>query len=137
FVVGCGGGPGIREAANRGAYEAGGKTIGLNIELPHEQGQNPYVTPGLGFDFHYFFMRKFWFAYLAKALVIFPGGFGTLDELFEFLTLSQTRKLSRKLAVMMYGPDYSRRVLDFEPMVTWAAIPKEDLYGLHFGDTPD
>ena len=137
FVVCSGGGPGIMEAANRGAREAGGKTIGLNIQLPHEQGANRYITPGLGFNFHYFFMRKFWFAYLAKALVIFPGGFGTLDELFEFLTLSQTRKLSRKLAVVMYGPSYWRELIDFEPMVTWGAIDKQDLEYLKFCDTPD
>jgi uncharacterized protein (TIGR00730 family) len=137
FVVCSGGGPGIMEAANRGAREAGGKTIGMNIELPHEQGQNRYVTPGLGFDFHYFFMRKFWFAYLARALVIFPGGFGTLDELFEFLTLSQTRKLSRRLAVIMYGADYWRQVLDFQPMVEWEAIGKNDLRCLFFCDSPD
>jgi uncharacterized protein (TIGR00730 family) len=137
FAVCSGGGPGIMEAANRGAFEAGGKSLGLNIQLPHEQGLNPYVTPGLGFNFHYFFMRKFWFAYLAKAMVIFPGGFGTLDELFEFLTLSQTKKLSRKLAVVMYGPDYWRQVLDFEPMVTWEAIAKEDLDCLQFCDTPE
>jgi uncharacterized protein (TIGR00730 family) len=136
FVVCSGGGPGIMEAANRGAYEAGGKSIGLNIQLPHEQGQNRYVTPGLGFDFHYFFMRKFWFAYLAKALVIFPGGFGTLDELFEFLTLSQTHKLSRRLAVIMYGADYWRELLDFGPMVEWHAINKEDLDCLTFCDKP-
>jgi uncharacterized protein (TIGR00730 family) len=137
FVVCSGGGPGIMEAANRGANEAGGKTIGLNIQLPHEQGANRYITPGLGFNFHYFFMRKFWFAYLAKALVIFPGGFGTLDELFEFLTLSQTRKLSRKLAVVMYGPAYWRELFDFEAMVTWGAIDKSDLDCLKFCDTPD
>jgi uncharacterized protein (TIGR00730 family) len=136
FVVCSGGGPGIMEAANRGAYEAGGKSIGLNIQLPHEQGQNRYVTEGLGFDFHYFFMRKFWFAYLSKALVIFPGGFGTLDELFEFLTLSQTRKLSRRLAVIMYGSDYWRDVLDFRPMVEWEAIDKSDLECLTFCDSP-
>jgi uncharacterized protein (TIGR00730 family) len=137
FVVCSGGGPGIMEAANRGAYEAGGKSIGLNIELPHEQGQNRYVTPGLGFDFHYFFMRKFWFAYLAKALVIFPGGFGTMDELFEFLTLAQTRKLSRKLAVIMYGPEYWRELLDFKPMADWGAIDKSDLNCLTFCDRPE
>ena len=137
FVVCSGGGPGIMEAANRGAHEAGGKTIGLNIQLPHEQGPNRYITPGLGFNFHYFFMRKFWFAYLAKALVIFPGGFGTLDELFEFLTLSQTQKLSRKLAVVMYGPSYWRELIHFDPMVTWGAIGKEDLAPLKFCDTPD
>jgi uncharacterized protein (TIGR00730 family) len=136
FVVCSGGGPGIMEAANRGAHEAGGKTIGLNIELPHEQGHNRFITPGLGFDFHYFFMRKFWFAYLAKALVIFPGGFGTLDELFEFLTLAQTQKLSRKLSVVMYGPDYWREVLDFAPMVKWEAIAKDDLNFLTFCDSP-
>lgn len=136
FVVCSGGGPGIMEAANRGAYEAGGKTIGLNIQLPREQGQNRYVTPGLGFDFHYFFMRKFWFAYLAKALVIFPGGFGTLDELFEFLTLSQTQKLSRRLAVVLYGSTYWREVLDFRPMVTWEAIEETDLRCLTFCDSP-
>src|SRR6185436_6860404 len=127
FVVCSGGGPGIMEAANRGAYEAGGKSVGLNIRLPFEQGPNRYITKGLHFEFHYFFMRKFWFAYLAKALVIFPGGFGTLDEMFEILTLSQTRKLSKKLLVILYGTDYWDEVLDVKPLVEWGAIEKRDL----------
>ena len=127
FVVCSGGGPGIMEAANRGATEAGGKTVGLNIRLPFEQGPNPYITDGLHLEFHYFFMRKFWFAYLAKALVIFPGGFGTLDEMFEILTLDQTKKLSKKLGVILYGSDYWDQILHFQPLVEWGAINKEDL----------
>jgi uncharacterized protein (TIGR00730 family) len=127
FVVTSGGGPGIMEAANRGAFEAGGKTIGLNIRLPFEQGPNPYITEGLHFEFHYFFMRKFWFAYLAKALVIFPGGFGTLDEMFEILTLSQTRKLSKKLLVILYGSEYWNEVFDLRPLADWGAINESDL----------
>src|SRR5215470_5316887 len=127
FVVTSGGGPGIMEAANRGATEAGGKTIGLNISLPHEQGPNPYITDDLHFEFHYFFMRKFWFAYLAKALVIFPGGFGTLDEMFEILTLMQTDKLTKKIAVILYGREYWKDVLDLKPMVEWGAIAEKDL----------
>ena len=136
FVVTSGGGPGIMEAANRGAREAGGKTIGLNIRLPFEQGANPYITDGLGFEFHYFFMRKFWFAYLSKALVIFPGGFGTCDELFEILTLVQTDKLSKKIAVIMYGRDYWNQVLHFKPMAEWGAIAEKDLELLDYADTP-
>ena len=127
FVVCSGGGPGIMEAANRGASEAGGKTIGLNIRLPFEQGPNRYITKGLHFEFHYFFMRKFWFAYLAKALVIFPGGFGTLDEMFEILTLAQTRKLSKKLLVVLYGSEYWDAVLNVKPLVEWGAIEERDL----------
>ena len=127
FVVCSGGGPGIMEAANRGAREAGGKSIGLNIKLPFEQAPNRYITPDLLFHFHYFFMRKFWFAYLAKALVIFPGGFGTLDEMFEILTLAQTKKLSKKLLVVLYGTDYWDQVFRLEPLAEWGAINDEDL----------
>jgi uncharacterized protein (TIGR00730 family) len=136
FVVTSGGGPGIMEAANRGASEAGGKTVGLNIRLPFEQGANPYITEGLHFEFHYFFMRKFWFAYLAKALVVFPGGFGTLDELFEILTLVQTDKLSKKIGVVLYGRAYWEQVLDLKPMAEWGAIAEKDLELLHYADTP-
>jgi uncharacterized protein (TIGR00730 family) len=137
FVVCSGGGPGIMEAANRGAREAGGKTIGLNIRLPYEQGPNPYISPGLHFEFHYFFMRKFWFAYLAKALVIFPGGFGTLDELFEVLTLVQTEKLSKSIEVLLYGTEYWDRVLQLEPLAEWGAIDRSDLNLLQRCDTVD
>src|SRR5258706_2221247 len=136
FVVTSGGGPGIMEAANRGAHEAGGKTIGLNIRLPYEQGANKYITDGLHFEFHYFFMRKFWFAYLAKALVIFPGGFGTLDELFEILTLVQTDKLSKKIGVVLYGREYWDQMLDLNPMAEWGAIAEKDLELFRSVDTP-
>lgn len=125
------------EAANRGAREAGGKTIGLNIRLPFEQGPNRYISEGLHFEFHYFFMRKFWFAYLAKALVVFPGGFGTLDEMFELLTLAQTRKLATKLDVWLYGSEYWDRVLDFEPLVESGAVDRADLALLHRVDDPN
>jgi uncharacterized protein (TIGR00730 family) len=136
FVVTSGGGPGIMEAANRGAREGGGKTIGLNIRLPFEQGANPYITDGLHFEFHYFFMRKFWFAYMAKALVVFPGGFGTLDEMFEILTLVQTDKLSKNIGVVLYGSEYWKKVFDLEPMAEWGAIAEKDLELLHYADTP-
>src|SRR5918992_2519448 len=137
FVVCSGGGPGIMEAANRGAHEAGGKTVGLNIRLPFEQGPNRYISEGLHLEFHYFFMRKFWFAYLAKALVIFPGGFGTLDEMFEILTLGQTRKLSKKLLVLLYGNEYWDEVFDLKPLAEWGAINDEDLSLLRRVDSPD
>jgi uncharacterized protein (TIGR00730 family) len=137
FVVCSGGGPGIMEAANRGAQEAGGKSIGLNISLPFEQAPNRYITKQLLFNFHYFFMRKFWFAYLAKALVIFPGGFGTLDEMFEILTLAQTRKLSKKLLVILYGTDYWDDVLHLDPLVEWGAINETDLHLLCRVNTVD
>jgi uncharacterized protein (TIGR00730 family) len=136
FVVCSGGGPGIMEAANRGAKEAGGKSVGLNIALPFEQAPNRYITKDLVFNFHYFFMRKFWFAYLAKALVIFPGGFGTCDELFEILTLVQTDKLSKKIGVVLYGTEYWKQVLDLRPMAEWGAIAEKDLDLLRYADTP-
>lgn len=137
FVVTSGGGPGIMEAANRGAYEAGCKTIGLNIKLPFEQHPNPYITPSLNFDFHYFFMRKYWFAYLAKALVVFPGGFGTLDEMFELLTLEQTRKLAKKITVVVYGSDYWKNIINLEMLAEKGAIGVSDLDLFHFADTPE
>jgi uncharacterized protein (TIGR00730 family) len=136
FVVTSGGGPGIMEAANRGAYEAGGKSIGLNIKLPFEQGANPYITDGLQFEFHYFFMRKFWFAYLAKSLVVFPGGFGTLDEMFEILTLMQTEKLEKQIQIILYGTDYWDQILKLEPMLEWGAIGDQDLLLLARANTP-
>jgi uncharacterized protein (TIGR00730 family) len=137
FVVTSGGGPGIMEAANRGAYEAGCKTIGLNIKLPFEQHPNPYITPALSFDFHYFFMRKYWFAYLAKALVVFPGGFGTLDEMFELLTLAQTRKLAKKITVVIYGSEYWKKVINLELLAEKGAIATADLELFQFADTPE
>jgi uncharacterized protein (TIGR00730 family) len=137
FVVCSGGGPGIMEAANRGAKEAGGKSVGLNIRLPFEQAPNRYITKDLVFNFHYFFMRKFWFAYLAKALVIFPGGFGTIDEMFEILTLAQTRKLSKKLLVILYGSEYWNEVFRLEPLAEWGAINEEDLNLLSRVDSVD
>ena len=137
FVVTSGGGPGIMEAANRGAYEAGCKTIGLNIKLPFEQHPNPYITPALNFDFHYFFMRKYWFAYLAKALVVFPGGFGTLDEMFELLTLAQTKKLAKKITVVVYGSAYWKNVINLETLAEKGAIGMSDLDLFQFADTPE
>ena len=136
FVVCSGGGPGIMEAANRGASEAGGKSIGLNISLPFEQSPNPYITPELNFQFHYFFMRKFWFVYLAKALVVFPGGFGTLDELFEVLTLTQTNRLAKRMAVLIYGQQYWESVLRPEKLAEWGAISPEDLELFQYVNTP-
>src|SRR3984885_10831357 len=137
FVVTSGGGPGIMEAANRGAWEAGGKTIGLNIMLPFEQLPNPYITPALNFNFHYFFMRKYWFAYLAKALVVFPGGFGTLDEMFEILTLSQTQKLAKKITVVLYGSKYWKNVINLELLAEKGAIAVSDVDLFQFADTPE
>jgi uncharacterized protein (TIGR00730 family) len=137
FVVTSGGGPGIMEAANRGAREAGGKTIGLNIRLPFEQYPNQYITPELNFEFHYFFMRKYWFAYLAKALVVFPGGFGTLDELFEILTLAQTHKLAKKILVIVYGKEFWKRVLHYDALVDAGTISPEDVNAFTMVDTPE
>src|SRR6202043_757472 len=137
FVVTTGGGPGIMEAANRGAKEAGGKTIGLNINLPFEQYPNPFITPSLNFEFHYCFRRKFWFAYLSKALVIFPGGFGTFDELFEILTLAQTQKLAKKILVVIYGSEYWNRLINFQVMVDTGTISARDLELFKIVDSPE
>ena len=137
YVITSGGGPGIMEAANRGAYEAGAKTIGLNINLPFEQMPNPYITPALNFEFHYFFMRKYWFAYLAKALVVFPGGFGTLDEMFEILTLAQTKKLAKKITVVIYGSSYWNSVINLDVLAEKGAIAMKDRELFQFADTPE
>ena len=135
FVICSGGGPGIMEAANRGAMEAGGKSIGLSIELPHEQFANPYISPELSLNFHYFFMRKLWFAQIAKALVVFPGGFGTMDELWEMLTLLQTGKLPRHNLILIYGRKYWDEVLNFRAMVRWGMISQDEYNMLQFADT--
>ena len=137
FVVTSGGGPGIMEAANRGAYEAGGQTVGLNIKLPFEQEPNPYITPALNFEFHYFFMRKYWFAYLAKGLVVFPGGYGTLDEAFEILTLTQTEKLAKKITVIFYGSSFWKEVVNLNTLVDKGAISPSDLELFQYADTPE
>jgi len=136
LVVCSGGGPGIMEAANHGARLAGGRTVGLNIGLPQEQRPNPYITPELSFEFHYFFMRKLWFAHLARALIAFPGGFGTFDELFEILTLAQTQKLDRKLPVLLYGSSYWQEVVNWQALVRHGTIAAEDLELFEFVDEP-
>ena len=137
FVICTGGGPGIMEAANRGASDANGKTVGLNIGLPFEQLPNPYITPELSFEFHYFFMRKFWFAYLAKAMVVFPGGYGSLDELMEILTLVQTRKLNKKIIIVLYGSQLWKEVINFEALVRHGTISPDDLELFEFADDVD
>jgi len=137
FVICSGGGPGIMEAANRGAAEAGGKTVGLSIELAHEQWPNSYISPGLNFQFHYFFMRKLWFAQLAKALIVFPGGFGTMDELWEMLTLMQTGKLQRRNLILIYGRRYWNRVIDWREMLNWGTINRREYNLLQFADSVD
>jgi uncharacterized protein (TIGR00730 family) len=136
FVVCTGGGPGIMEAANRGAIEGKGKSIGLNIGLPFEQFPNPYITSELSFEFHYFFMRKFWFAYLAKALVVFPGGFGTMDELFEILTLVQTKKLAKKITVLLYGSAFWKEIVNFDALVKYGTIAPLDVELFQYADDP-
>jgi len=137
FVICSGGGPGIMEAANRGASEARGENIGLNISIPFEQNENTYITRRLAFEFHYFFMRKYWFAYMAKAFVIMPGGFGTLDELMEILTLVQTHKIRKKCAIVLFGSDYWERVLDFDFLVEHGSIDRRDLELFHRDDSVD
>lgn len=136
FVVCSGGGPGIMEAANRGASDVGGKTIGLNISLPFEQAPNPYITPDLSFEFHYFFMRKFWFAYLAKACVVFPGGFGTMDEFMELLTLAQTQKLAKKIVFVLYGREFWEQVVNFDTLIKFGMISPQDVNLFQYADDP-
>jgi hypothetical protein len=136
FVVCSGGGPGIMEAANKGAKLAGGRSVGLNISLPYEQTANPYITKNLNFEFHYFFMRKFWFVYLSKALVMFPGGFGTMDELFEVLTLLQTNKIKKKVTVVLYGREHWEKTLNFPNLLKLGLISRKDLKLFRFADTP-
>ncbi|RMH61443.1 MAG: TIGR00730 family Rossman fold protein [Calditrichaeota bacterium] len=137
YYITSGGGPGIMEAANRGAMDAGGKSIGLNISLPMEQFPNPYITPELNFEFHYFFMRKYWFLYFAKAIVVFPGGFGTLDEMMEVLTLIQTRKVNKKMPIILFGREFWDSVLNVEALVEWGTISEKDLSLYHYVDTVD
>jgi len=137
FVICTGGGPGIMEAANRGASEAQGVNVGLSISLPFEEQENRYITRELAFQFHYFFMRKFWFLYLAKAVVFFPGGFGTLDEMFEILTLVQTRKVRKHLPLVLYGSEYWKRIINFDALVEFGTIDAEDLDLFHFCDSVD
>ena len=137
FIVCSGGGPGIMEAANRGASEAGGYSIGLNISLPFEQEPNPHISRELNFEFHYFFVRKFWLAYLAKALIIFPGGFGTLDEMMEILTLVQTEKITKSMPIILFGSSYWKGIINFQALADWGMISPEDLDLFTFCDTPE
>jgi uncharacterized protein (TIGR00730 family) len=132
YYVCSGGGPGIMEAANKGAQQAGGKSIGLNISIPFEQDPNPYISDEFSFEFHYFFMRKYWFVYLAQAIVIFPGGFGTLDELMEVLTLIQTKKIDRPVPIVVFGQDYWREIIDLDAMARWGTISEEDIKLFNF-----
>lgn len=137
YVICSGGGPGIMEAANKGALLAGGRSIGLNISLPMEQYPNPYITEDLNFEFHYFFMRKYWFLYMAKAIVVFPGGFGTLDEMMEVLTLIQTNKVNKHVPILVYGSSYWKEILNLEAMLKWGTISKKDLELFNFTDSVD
>ena len=137
FVICTGGGPGIMEAANRGAHRAGGKSIGMNISLPYEQKLNPYVSPELSFTFHYFFMRKFWLVYKAKSIIAFPGGFGTCDEVFELLTLIQTKKINRNgITVCLYGEEYWKKIIDFKTMLKFGAIDEDDFKLIQYVSDP-
>ncbi len=137
FVVCSGGGPGIMEAANRGAYEAGGRSMGLNISLPFEQYANKYISKDLNFEFHYFFMRKFWFVYLSKALVVFPGGFGTFDELMEVLTLLQTHKLRKKITVVLYGKEFWNKVIDIDALIRLRLVSPSDVGLFTYANSPE
>jgi uncharacterized protein (TIGR00730 family) len=137
FIVCTGGGPGIMEAANKGAKKAGGYSVGLNISIPFEQFVNKYVTKDLSFEFHYFFMRKFWFAYLSKALIVFPGGFGTMDELFEILTLIQTEKIRKKLALIIYDEKYWKSIINFDNLIYEGVISESDMKLFHFCNNID
>ena len=137
FNIVTGGGPGIMEAANRGSYDAGRKSVGLNISLPFEQMPNPYISEVLNFEFHYFFMRKFWFVYLANAMVVFPGGFGTLDELMEILTLRQTKKVTKPLPIILYGEKYWKKLINFDFLIDMGMINKEDIELFSFANSPE
>ena len=137
FYICSGGGPGIMEAANRGAHNAGGPSIGLNISIPFEQEPNPYMTPEISFEFHYFFIRKFWFFYLGKALVVFPGGFGTMDELFELLTIVQTHKSKKYMPIILYGTKYWNELINFNALIKWGTISEQDLKLFRFFDDVD
>ncbi len=137
FTICTGGGPGIMEAANKGAKLAGGYSIGLNISIPFEQFVNRYVSKELSFEFHYFFMRKFWFAYLAKALIVFPGGFGTMDEFFEILTLVQTEKIKKKLLLVVYDEKYWKSIINFDGLIENGVVSKSDMNNISFCNSVD
>lgn len=137
FIVCTGGGPGIMEAANLGASEARGRNVGLTISLPHEEGANEHVTRELSFHFHYFFMRKFWLVYMAKAMIVFPGGYGTLDELFEVLTLVQTKRMTKRMPIVLFGTEYWKEVINFDALVRHGTINASDVDLVHRTDSVD